>query len=163
LASGAEVLYIEEADNLETTTSRVTVSGTLPDGRLCLAQDEVTVVVDRCKVDGGEVKIKDNKLEWKITNSGPSDIFIERIEITWPDANGGIKKIKRDGDELYKQLLAPTSAMIDSGWKDPKPDKRRIKDGETDTLKFEFERDADTDAGKYTVVVEFDNGCVIVF
>jgi hypothetical protein len=101
----------------------------------------------------------DREIKWDVTNTGDLGLEIERITLSWPAANGALDEVKRDGDTIHKGDFAPPSAVIESGW-EGNEDKRTIKPGETDTLKFKFMNDADMQ-GEYRIVVEFTAGCTI--
>jgi hypothetical protein len=105
------------------------------------------------------VEFHDREIKWDITNNGDVGLEISRIEITWPQANGYLDEVKRDGDAIHKEDFLAPSSVIDSGW-EGNADKRTIKPGETDTLKFKFQNDAVLD-GAYNIVVEFTYGCSI--
>ena len=90
--------------------------------------------------------LHDKELRWDTTNNGDLGLEIRRIVISWPSAAGSLVEIKRDGDTFHKGDFPPASAVIDSGWEGD-ANKRTIKPGETDTLKFKFERDVETIAG----------------
>lgn len=100
------------------------------------------------------------EVRWTLTNNGVVDVFIERITIEWPNDNGILTEIKRDGSVIHKGNFQPTSAVIDSGWEGDAC-KRTIKAGDTDTLKFKFVHDAAL-TGNYVITVEFDQGCSIM-
>ena len=106
-----------------------------------------------------ELEFKGREVKWKVTNGGDLPLTIERVMITWPEANGDLDELKRDGDTYHKGNFAPTSATIDSGW-EGNESKRTIKAGDTDTLKFKFKKNASW-SGEYTIVVEFTSGCSI--
>jgi hypothetical protein len=106
-----------------------------------------------------QIEFNGAEIKWDVTNLGDLGLEIERITITWPAANGYLDEVKRDGDVIHKGDLPAPSAVIDSGWEGD-ADKRTIKPGETDTLKFKFQNDASTQ-GDYRVVVEFTAGCSI--
>jgi hypothetical protein len=162
MAPGEVETFEVQADITASTTNVVTVEAEDSSGlKKCVATDSVTVTIDPCKVQGGAVKIDKNKLEWRITNTGSTDVYLEKIEIAWPDGNGKLKKIKFANHEIYKPDLDPPSAMIEEGWRGDLK-KRKLKKGKTEKLKFEFEHDA-SKTGAYDVTVTFDNGCVIVF
>ena len=100
----------------------------------------------------------DNEIRWDVTNTGDLGLEIERISLSWPAANGDLDEVKRDGDTIHKGDFAPPLAVIESGW-EGNEDKRTIKPGETDTLKFKFMNNAVE--GEYHIVVEFTAGCTI--
>ncbi|MGD9317967.1 MAG: hypothetical protein PVG56_14105, partial [Anaerolineae bacterium] len=102
-------------------------------------------------------EFNDQEIKWNVTNVGDLGLEINRITISWPAANGDLDEIKRDGDAIHKGNIPAPSAVIDTGW-EGNADKRTIKPGETDTLKFKFQNDAALD-GAYNIVVEFKYGC----
>ena len=150
----------------KTTTNKGSVSGALANANVCQANDSVTVNVeepDRCDLSSTNLVFGGKEVKTKITNSGVDDLVISRIFITWPQANGYLDEIKRGGDTIHKGNFSWTSAVptavINSGW-EGNPDKRTIKAGEDKELKFKFQNDV-TSQGAYTIVVEFDLGCVV--
>jgi 5-hydroxyisourate hydrolase-like protein (transthyretin family) len=105
------------------------------------------------------LEIKDREVKWNIANNGDLPLEISSISITWPQANGALDEIKRDGDTIHKGDFNPPSAVINSGW-DGGASKRTIKPAETDTIKFKFKNNAST-SGEYTIRVEFVQGCFV--
>jgi hypothetical protein len=101
----------------------------------------------------------DQEVRWDVTNAGDLGLEIARIKIIWPEANGYLDEVKRDGDTIHKGDFAPRSAVIESGWEGD-ASKRTIKPGETDTLKFKFQNDASMQ-DEYWIEVEFTAGCSI--
>jgi parallel beta-helix repeat protein len=101
----------------------------------------------------------DREVQWNITNNGDLGLEIRSISITWPSANGALDEIRRDGDTIHKGDFLPPSAVINSGW-EGNTDKRIIKAGETDTLKFKFKNTAST-GGDYLLRVDFVQGCYV--
>jgi hypothetical protein len=102
----------------------------------------------------------DREIRWDVTNTGDLGLEIESITISWPEAAGDLEEIKRDGDKFHEGDFTPAQTLIDSGWESD-PNKRTIKPGETDTLKFKFKNDVETIAGTYAIEVAFTYGCSI--
>ena len=109
-----------------------------------------------CSVESVKSKLKGNKLEWEIENTGTGTVTIESIDITWPDGAGGLKKIKFNGDIFKpKKPAPPTNFFIESGWNGDEKD-RQLKKGKKKALKFEFEEDIPS--GELFVTVTFAEG-----
>ena len=55
------------------------------------------------------------EVRWILTNNGDADLYIESITISWPDGNGKLNEIKRDGDTIHKGDFAyspiPTTSI----------------------------------------------------
>ena len=94
LLSDAQVSRLEAQSNLRLT----------PDNRLSL--DSTT---------GSEVRFSRNKLYWTLTNGSSHATVLEALNLSWPAANGAIKKIKLDGDEIHDEKLEPEQVVVGSG------------------------------------------------
>ncbi len=94
-----------------------------------------------CAAEGWpQLEVDADRITLTITNAGFETIEIARIEATWPAGHGTLEKVKLDGDAIFELHLPPTSAIIDSGWRDPdRPEKRQIQPGDTRALRFEFQ------------------------
>ncbi|MBT8142752.1 MAG: DUF11 domain-containing protein, partial [Gammaproteobacteria bacterium] len=131
------------------------ISGTsVNNGRMC--------PLDVCNVQGGLLETYNQEFRMDVTNSGDLNVVIEKITITWPAANGALIEVKREGDTIHEGDFAYNAlgVVIDSGWKGD-INKRAIKPGDTDTLKFKFENDAAN--AEYSILVEFESGCSVEF
>ena len=58
----------------------------------------------------------DRKVIWPIRNAGAGDAFIERVQLQWPGANGGLDKLKHDGNlwsdgGLWSDTLSETATI----------------------------------------------------
>lgn len=118
-----------------------------------------------CDVAGaGSLELSGREARWILTNNGDADLYIERIIVDWPTANSVLTEIKRDGDAIHKGDFTPDDQPVvtDSGWEGDL-DKRRIKHGESDTLKFKFDDDAVGPLSDYSITVEFNGDCEITF
>ena len=72
----------------------------------------------QCSVIGAQLlDIHNRELKWELTNTGGDTVTIERITLTWPSANGELKKVKLDKKTIFDQRRAPTVTTIDSDWK----------------------------------------------
>jgi hypothetical protein len=112
--------------------------------------DEVTATIK---------EIRGKEYKFFIDNNSNVDVVIERITITWPTGvNGKLQEIKKGRSKIY-DTDTPVSPATITVWIDSE-DKRRIKVGEKKEYKFKFENDADLDASKYTVEIEFDDGSI---
>jgi hypothetical protein len=119
----------------------------------------LTEVVDPC--DGIDITPKNfsgDKMEWHVVNTTTDDIFIDAIWIDWPPSHNKLKRVKLDAGTLWdEQDEDPPSWM--PPWSTGDLNKRKIKKGQTRTLKFEFDKDASSPV--YSLVVTFNNGCSI--
>ncbi len=111
-----------------------------------------------------ELDIGGDTVKWKIFNTGVSPLIVQSIEIEWPVANGGLEKVKLDGDIFKPQTpLAPGFALIDGGWTEDLKN-RTIKAGDNKTMEFEFVDDASEVEGNYSIRVVFQGEqCSIEF
>lgn len=118
-----------------------------------------TATPDPC--DGIEItpkKFSGDKMEWYVINTTAVDIFIDAIWIDWPLSHEKLKKVKLDGGTLWDEGDdVPPSSM--PPWSTEDQNKRKVKKGQTRTLKFEFDKDAGSPV--YNLVVTFNNGCSI--
>jgi hypothetical protein len=160
LAPGQTQTFQKVANIASTTTNIGAFAGLLANGALCSASDSATVSVLPCRAEAAnQLTFKDKEVKWNITNPGLSGLTIGRIAITWPAGNGALDEIKRDKDVIHKGDFPAPSATITSGW-EGNTDKRTIKAGATDTLKFKFKNNAVT-AGEYIITVDFTQGCSV--
>ena len=93
-----------------------------------------------CAAEGShQLEVDDDKITLAIANAGFATIEIARIEVSWPAEHEALEKVKLGGDTIFEIKLLPTSAVIDSGWKDPDDRKKRqIEPSDTLELRFEF-------------------------
>ena len=113
-------------------------------------------------IGGGILKIDDDKIEWELFNQGSGDAVVERIEIAWPAGLGAIDKIKLDGDEIVKNDLPPSSAVVTSFEKGVK--ERTIEAGKDATFKVEFtQKLKGTLNDDYTIRINFVGGGSVIF
>ena len=97
-------------------------------------------------------------MEWYVVNTTAVDIFIDAIWIDWPPSHEELNKVKLDGGTLWDgEDEDPPSWM--PPWSTGDADKRKVKDGDTRTLKFEFAEGVGSPM--YNLEVTFNNGCLI--
>ncbi len=122
--------------------------------------DGTTVVCDAAS--DGQLGFNDRKVFLNLTNIGTDAITIDSIHVSWPSENKKLKKAKLAGREIYAVATEPPSLTIDTGWRGSLTD-RTIDAGSTKELLFEFETNAVTDPGRYTVRVQFAGGCEVEY
>ncbi len=167
LGAGETVQHSMLAEISETVTNTAYATGTRANGALCQAQSSAKVKVNpgpgsTCTAAGAnKIKIGDNKIEWVLTNDSSIPITIQSIDIKWPSSHGNLKKIKVEGDEIFKTELPPTEATVTTFINDIK--KRQLKAHEHQKLIFEFAKKAKTTPGNYGITVTFAEGCEVAF
>ena len=176
LASNESFTLYETAFISETTTNKVTVLANLfaldiPSG---VAMDEVTVTVVQPTCEAAIVfdKLEDDKIKWKITNTGKIVATLETLSVDFPPEYGFIKEVKLDGgiwkkddsDDYPNGLPSGITIGSDTGWTNPDVGKRQLDPDETRTLEVVFTQKAkgagwvDIDsAGTAT----FEEGCAV--
>src|SRR6185295_4346305 len=93
-----------------------------------------------CNLAITKKEVHDREVRITIRNNGSSDVTISAINLTWPQAtNGNLKQVKLDGDVIYKSPeIGGGSATITSAQLVADLNKRKIKKGQADVLKFVF-------------------------
>jgi hypothetical protein len=115
-----------------------------------------------CSIDDGPVKIEKTKFSWELTNTGTAKATLSDIIITWPTANGKLRKISLGKDTIYDNPdIAPPSATLTAANLVSDEKKRSIDPGKKEVLTFEFEKSA-ADA-PYNITVKFGTGCEVTF
>jgi len=101
------------------------------------------------------------KMYIDITNITGSQTRMDSIDITWPSANGDLKEMLFENDQIYDITASPTHLVVpdDQPWKAGTEDYRLIDDGETKTLEIHFDV-AVLNTGYY-IVLTFTNGCSV--
>lgn len=166
--------FTKTVEICETTTNVFRARGFVRDAGTVPCEDIDTNTVTKivppppppCMVDGvGSITFDGKKVDWDITNTHlTNNAEIESIYITWPDsdaANKKLKKVKLAGSEIAKpddndpstSITSFTGSALD----------RTIGPLQTKTLSFEFDKNADTDPGKYFIVVTFTGACEASF
>ena len=74
--------------------------------------------VAACAISGDWAELDGKKFTWQLSNQGGASATVAGIHLGWPSANGVLKKIKLDGDEISKQEVMPPAATLVSGWHD---------------------------------------------
>ena len=73
-------------------------------------------------------------MTWQITNTGSAAILLDRIDLQWPAANGGLRSIRVNDKRLDRKAPAPTLQFRFDPGTGP-----RLDPGQTIVLGFEFE------------------------
>ncbi len=73
-------------------------------------------------------------MTWQITNTGSAAILLDRIDLQWPAANGGLKSIRVNDKKLDWKVPAPTLQLRFAPGSGP-----RLDPGQTIILGFDFE------------------------
>lgn len=116
-----------------------------------------------CAVSTVDLTFGSKDMKWKVANDGDGVIHVSRVVVTWPAANGSLKKVKLGGEELYTQLTPPPALDLGEDAIEVAFDKRKIDPGNDEELKFEFEFDISQDETQYSIRVEFAEGCALDF
>ena len=117
-----------------------------------------------CSVSGAStVKLDDKKFYWKITNDGGIGVTIDRVDISWPSAQGKLKKLRLGRDEIWRGGIASGPATVDSRW-NTNQSRRQMNAGETEEFRAEFKSKYKNDKpSDYSVTVHFAEGCSVQF
>jgi uncharacterized repeat protein (TIGR01451 family) len=112
-----------------------------------------------CNVTEGAVEIKDRTLKWTLSNEGTTAATLTKMTLTWPQANGMLKKVKFDADVIWDDGAAWSNAGItlNSGNFTTDPKKKRIDPGKSRNFILEFEKNAAD--SPYQLTLNFDTGC----
>jgi hypothetical protein len=128
---------------------------------------------NRCAVFGGEkLKVKKDKVEWKIENDGANLLTVSNITLNWQGSDRALDKVKLGGKTIDDEPLSQPSVVpgvsgqwsnIDlSGWEGKEKD-IQIKSGKKAKLTFEFVEGISQEPSDYTILVEFAEGCAVTF
>ena len=96
-----------------------------------------------------------DRLTWEITNNSGSPLTVDRVDVSWPAVNGGLRKVKL-GVEV-KEFFAAPSVSVDFSEVDT-PGKRQIKPDDTEKLLLRFQNDAQIGQPEYGITVSFAEG-----
>ena len=120
-----------------------------------------------CSLAPGALKADKNHLQYPIKNTGSQPVFLTEVGLSWPSANGKLKKVSLSGDIWGgPAAVSPvdlTTADFDAFNIDT--NHRKINPGQTLTLQFEFEKNASNNTALYSGTVKFgtDASCVLTF
>lgn len=149
LLSGESITLEKTAFISETTTNVVTAKANLfatdiPCGK---AEDRVTVtkVEPTCDVVIVFDKLEDDKIKWKVTNTGKIVATLDTLTVNFPPEYGSIKEVKLDGaifkkgdSTVYPNGVPPGATIGQTGWTNPDVTKRQLDPGEERTLEVVF-------------------------
>ena len=136
--------------------------------------DEVTVTVVQPTCEAAIVfdKLEDDKIKWKITNTGKIVATLETLTVDFPPEYGVIKEVKLDGgiwkkddsDDYPNGLPSGITIGSDTDWTNPDVSKRQLDPGETRTLELVFTQ-KDKGAGWVDIdsagTATFEEGCAV--
>ena len=112
------------------------------------------------------LKFSKHKAKWEIKNNGGADLIVESVELSWPEENGQLKKMKLDHDFWTgdKDPGAGTTVIGESEFK-PKIKTRTIKPGKKRKLELEFKNKPGKNQAEYFIKVTFigEEACEIIF
>jgi hypothetical protein len=137
----------------KTTTNTVTATADIPntDIRCGEAMDSVTVTVTEptCDVKSVFDRLDDDKIKYKLTNTGKIVATLDTLTVNFPDAYGAIKEVKLDG-AIFKAsdsniVVGPDKTIGANDWTNPDVSKRQLDPGETRTLEVVFTQKAKED------------------
>jgi len=103
------------------------------------------------------LQFDNQKVDWTIDNQTASTLRIASITLNWPSGNGVLKKVKLDGDEISNVVHAPGTALLAGAWHDDVR-RREIAPFSSETLRFEFDRNAGRSEKLYAIEVAFETG-----
>ncbi|MEA2602146.1 MAG: hypothetical protein QOF89_3138 [Acidobacteriota bacterium] len=83
-----------------------------------------------------QLQFQDHKVTWRITNTGPVPLLLDRLDLLWPAGNSNLRTIQWNGTKLFDQRAPAPSLQIRFGTGSAVP---RLDPGQTVTLTFEFE------------------------
>ncbi len=118
-----------------------------------------------CSVSVMKTEFKDRDVKITLVNDGPSDVYLDELLLTWPDAvNGKLKAVKLGKDVIYdKPDIAGGSADLTSDLLTKDEKRRKIPHGKSKTLTLQFERKADTNPASYALTASFGECDVTIF
>ena len=109
-----------------------------------------------------DVSIKGTLLEITIQNTSTGPAVLSNLGITFPTSNGGLKQVSMDGYLYTGPTITGGSAMFTTAMLGAATRMlRTIAVGQSEKLRFIFEKTASTDKSLYTSVAEFNTGCII--
>ena len=117
-----------------------------------------------CELVGDDTLSFDKKkARWVLYNvSAAESVTLDSLAMSWPKANGTLKKIKLAGKEIFKLEQQAPSASISSDWAGNVGDRTIPADGSA-VLELEFKSDADTDSALYALAAHSSGGCPAEF
>jgi hypothetical protein len=107
------------------------------------------------------VSIKGTLLEITIQNTSTGPAVLSNLGITFPTSNGGLKQVSMDGYLYTGPTITGGSAMFTTAMLGSNAMLRTIAVGQSEKLRFIFEKTASTNKADYTSVAEFNTGCII--
>ena len=125
-------------------------------------RDRRVSTASSCGLAAGPTFFDNDKFSWTVTNTGTSTVTIGAISIAWPTVNGALKKIRLDGDDIWKVEAEPPYAQVIDGWHDDVR-RRQLAPGQSAELLFEFDNNIDWNEANYTIFIDVEQGCSLEF
>ena len=118
-----------------------------------------------CTVTDSFASLADDKIVYKVTNTGKKVVTLDTLTLNFPSARQQIKEVKLDGS-IYKadssNLDVTTGVKIDSNnWTNPDVTKRQLNPGEARNLEITFTKKAKASASDFSGTATFKEGCEI--
>ncbi|MGK0460536.1 MAG: serine protease AprX [Candidatus Azotimanducaceae bacterium] len=118
-------------------------------------QVETAGVIYSAKGDA-ELGVKNRKVSWTIHNLGNRPLNFETLELSWPAENGKLKKVKIDGNVVYRGSAENTAIVeIDT--------KHRIRKNKASTITLVFSQKAEAGTDNYDLVSHFKEGLTLEY
>lgn len=135
----------------------------------CEAKATATVTVLPplpCTVSEVLYDLTDDKIVYKLTNTGNKDVTVDGLTLNFPSARGEIKEVKREGDTIYKSdqsnlVVTPGVTIGHNDWTNTDVNKRKIKPGETKKLEIRFTQKTKATESEFSGTVTFAEGCEV--
>lgn len=166
LNAGNSTMLTKTALIEQTTVNTATATGpSCPDGVKATA----TVTVQPpppCTVTEVLYDLTDDKIVYKVTNTGNKVVTYDTLTVNFPVTRGKIKVVKREGDNIYEAsksnlVVMPGVTIGASDWTNTDVNKRTIKPGETKKLEIQFTTKAKSTASDFSGTATFKEGCEI--
>ena len=119
----------------------------------------IAVTSEPCPIVGeAYLDFHDRKIKWSVSHQGSTNRWLQALSLTWPEANGWLKKVKFAGHDVFVQLSPGPALTVNGLWHGSQND-RRLQAGETELFEIEFEDDVEPVPGGYALVADFGGGC----
>lgn len=101
-----------------------------------------------------EFKLDKNKLTWLVKNNTGTDLHVEKLTFSWPEANGLLTKLQVNENTLTREGASATSFTLTL------PADQHIEIDDTDPLKVElkFEQISTINESSYSLVAQMSDG-----
>jgi hypothetical protein len=157
----------------ETTTNTVIAKANLPNTATQCgeAKDQVTVMVTKPTCDVAVVfeNLDDDKIKWKLTNTGKIVATLDTLTVFFPPEYGAIKEVKLDGgifkkddSTVYPNGVPPGATIGPNDWSESDVSKRQLDPGETRTLEVVFTQKSKGEGWADDSTATFKETCAVL-